>query len=430
MATQQSPSYESASSLADLYQKTATTVKTGIKLTAEEGQLLRMMPRENIAYSPNESRFPVVLDYPLPPAMISEFGYLAQLTTQAPTSGTFSMAEMSYRFSYSNLAQAIDRRAKAAQIERQTAFQAAQAAAGMGQAAALGVYGTSAGTIAVVAATGSAGTTQTDIQLKNGFGWSLVAGSTTASKTQISAMIPKGAQMALIRSGSLVEFGTVAASPAASAGVGYVDITFASSVTPTANDVLVFASAVTDSTIAGTDVNNWTTGAADVFNGSTLHGIDPSAYPNWTEGYNNTSVGGHLTFAVKEAIINGIANHAGVAPNRFLVGQGVMRDAIQTEISNGRRYNAGEAVTLEGELDGSRYFTSRLVPNDMLIAYYDQAFTKVDLSQQPTDGMGPDVFKIVDVPDRAGVAAQYEWFHAQLCTSRAAFGVAAGLTTA
>ncbi len=425
MATGFSPSYEKVSSLSDLYEKTNTTVKVGIKLVTEEASWLRDFPREKIVYSPNESRIPLILQYPLPPAMIPDFGYEAQLTTPSPTSGTFSMTQMNYRFSYSGLAEALDSRARAAMIVRQTEQQAMLAASGMGAAIGKQLYGSSVGTIAVVAATGSAGTTQNGIQLKNAYGSTLVPNTTTNQQTYLSNLFPVNSQIALVRSGTLVEFGTVNAAPSAGSGVGYIDATFNSSITPTANDVIVFASAVTDATITGTDYNNAPIGFADILGTGTLHGVNPSTYPNWAVGYSSTS-SARFGYAMKEAMINGVWNAAGVQMNRLILGQGVKRDVVAGE-RGALRYDNAEDLNLEGDLKGFEYLTSKLALPGCAIGWYDQAFAKVEISNQPDDKMQPSIFKLDKVQDRSGVAAAYDYFRANLCVSRGAFAYASNL---
>ncbi len=127
----------------------------------------------------------------------------------------------------------------------------------IGRSIGLTTYGQSTGAIAVVKTTGSSSATQV-VPLKNAFNSStwVAGGDAGVQDTYLSGLIRTGNHLALIRSGSLVEFGTVTASPSASSGVGYVDVTFTSAITPTVGDLIVFANADGDSTITGTDYNN------------------------------------------------------------------------------------------------------------------------------------------------------------------------------
>ncbi len=425
MATGFSPSYEKVSSLTDLYEKTATDVKTAIKGAFDEPNWLRDFPKERVTYSPNETRIPLVLVYPTSPAMIGDGGYEAQLTTQSPTSGTVSMTQMNYRFSYTGLAEALDARSKTAMIVQQTEFQSMQAAAGMGRAECLQLYGSSAATVCVVKTTGIAGTVQTGIALKNAFGSTLVAGGTTTQNNYLSNLIKNNEQCALIRSGALIEFGTVVASPSAGSGAGAVDITFNSSITPTVGDLLVFANAVTDATITGTDRNNAPIGLIDILTAVSVHGVSNATYGEWNPGYTNTS-GGRFGFAQKEAMINGIANKSGAKMDRIIYSQGVRRDVIAGERGS-LRYDNSEDLNLEGDLKGFEYLSSLYSPPGMVIGWFSQAFSKLELTNQPDEKMQPGSFKLDKVQDRSAMAAYFNYFRCHICSARAAFGYASGL---
>src|SRR5262249_6835061 len=141
-----------------------------------------------------------------------------------------------------------------------------------------------------------------------------VPGGTTAQNTYLSNLFRTNDPIALIRSGSLVEFGTVAASPSAGSGVGYIDATFNSSITPTANDIIITAAAVTDATLTATDQNRWPIGLMDALSSSSVHGLATSTAPNWAAGYTNTA-GGRLSYQLQEAMINGLWNNGGVKMN-------------------------------------------------------------------------------------------------------------------
>lgn len=430
MATQTTESYTAVSSVTDLYEKTNTTFKTGIKLVTEEAKWYKDYPKENIKVSGNENRIPVLLSYPTGVAHIGDGGYEAQPNTNAPTHGTFMPVQMNARFSYTGLAQALTNRARAAMIEEQTAYQATQKAYAMGRSLGVTSYGSTTATVAVVKTTNGAGATQTGIALKNAFGsTSICAGTTTAQQTYLSSLFRNGEQVALVRVATVQDFGIVVASPSAGSGVGFVDITFNGSVTPTVADLLVFANAVTDTTLAGTDTNNWPVGWTDVLTAVTVHGVSNATYPAWTPGYSNTTGGIRFGFTLKEAMMNGVWNAAGVQMNRIILDQGVRRDTIAGE-RGALRYDNSEELDLEGELTGFKYLTSQLVPPGMAIGWYDQAYGKIELSDQPEAGMGRSAFKLDKVQDRSAMAAGYDYFHQNIITSRGATAYCTGLTSA
>ncbi len=428
MATGYTSSATTVATLADLYEKANTDVKTGIKLITEEAKWFRQYPKEKITVSGNENRIPLVLTQPTGLAMIGDGGNEAVMSTPAPTHGTFMPVQMNARYGFTGLAQALTNRARAAMIESQVDFQSAMTITKFSRGIGLQTYGQSVGTVAVVAGTLSAGTVQTDIQLKNAFGTTAIPGTTsTAQKTYISSLIRTGEHVALIRSAAIVEFGTVVASPAANLGVGYIDITFTSSITPTIGDLIVFANADGDNTITGTDVNNWAVGFAEILFATSLHGVSGAAgsYPAWNPGSTATATQ-RMSFQVKEKMINDIWNAAGVQMDRMIVSQGVRRDAIAGE-RGARRYDSDE-MDLEGDLGKFKYLTSQLAPPGFAIGWYGQAVAKIELSDQPEDGGGKSIFKLDKVQGKSQMAAAYDYFYQKVVSSRAATGYAYNLT--
>lgn len=426
MPTSSTSSASTVASLADFYEKTNTDVKTGIKLITEEAKWFRQYPNEKIVVSGNENRIPLILTQPTGLAMIADGGNEALMTTPAPTHGTFLPTQMNARYGFTGLAQALTNRARSAMIEAQVDEQAMLTITKFSRGIGLQTYGQSTGTVAVVAATLSAGTVQTGIQLKNAFGTSNIPGTTsTAQQTYISNLIRPNEVIALIRSGALIEFGTVNASPSAGSGVGYIDVTFASSITPTANDVIVFANHDGDNTITGTDVGNWAIGFTEMLFATSLHGVSSSTFPNWAAGSAQTAIQ-RMSFQVKEKMVNDVWNAAGVQIDQMIVSQGVRRDAIAGE-RGARRYDSDE-MDLEGDLGKFKYLTSVLAPPGMAIGWYSKAVSKIELSDQPEDGGGKSIFKLDKVQGKSQIAASYDYFSQKVCGSRGAIGSAINLT--
>lgn len=416
--------YTTVATLADLYEKTNTDVKQAIKARYREPGWLRQYPKENVKYSPNETRIPLVLTKPFGVAMTVDGGYEAVPNSNAPTSGTISVVQANARFSYTGLADALDQRSRAAMIEQQTNWQAMQKGIAIGRTLAFQTYGQSTGTVAVVKTTGSASATQNGVALKNAFGSTLVAGGTTSQDTYLSSLLTVGEHVALIRSGSIVEFGTVVASPSVGSGVGFADFTFNASVTPTANDVIVFANTITDSTITGTDVNRWPIGFIEATTGASVHGVTTASYPLWAAGSAQTATQ-RLSFQVKEKMANDIFNASGMTMDRMIVADGVRRDAIAGE-RGARRYDSSE-MDLEGDLGKFKYLHSEITPPGLAFGWYSQTYSKLDLTDQPEDEMTKGGFKFDKVQDRSAVQGSFDYFYAKVVSSRAAMGYASNL---
>lgn len=352
------------------------------------------------------------------------------MSTPAPTHGTFLPVQMNVRFGYTGLAQALTNRSRAAMIEDQTGYQANMAVYSIGRGVGLSTYGQSSGAVAVVRTTGSSSATQV-IPLKNAYNSStFVAGADGGIQdTYLSNLFRVGDHIALIRAGSLVEFAAITASPSATSGIGYVDATFTSAITPTTGDLIVFANADGDSTITGTDYNNWTIGFTEALTANSVLGVLSSSYAAWAAGSTATATQ-RLSYVVKAKMIDDCWNAGGVQINRFINAQGVRRDAISGELG-ARRYDSAE-TDIEGDLkagSGQQYFTSQLALPNTMIGWYDKAYSKIELSDLPDDGAGKGIFKLDKQQGKSQIAAGYDYFLARLPTSRTAMGYAANLTS-
>ncbi len=425
-ATGNSASYTTVSTLADLYKKTNTDVMVALKRKTEEYDWFDDFPDEQITPSGNENRIVLDVSYQHTSAMIPDGGYEGQTTTVAPQHGTFTFVQMNQRYSFTTLAKAFGDKARAGQIQNQVLYSSIKAVESIAFSVGLQTYGFSTGTVAVVSTTQGASATQV-IPLKNAFGSTLIAGGTTIQNTYLSYLFRGTPEIALIRAGVIVEFGNVTAAPSASSGVGYIDVTFNSSITPTVGDLIVFANAVTDATLTGTDQNRWPVGLLDQLTSASVHGLATTTAANWAAGYTNTS-GGRMSYATQEAMANGIWNNGGAKMNRVIYSQGVRRDIISGERA-ARRYDSSE-FDWDGEIttNGLKYMTSVLAPPGMFIGYNNMASAKKVLSDKPDYEGGPQIFSLDKVQDKAAVAASYDFIYARVCNNRAGLGYASALT--
>ena len=421
MATNAATGYTATTSLSDLYKKTNTDVMVGLKRKTEEYDLFDDLPDLRLIPSQNEMR--LVLDVTYQPdttAMIPEAGYEAQTTTQAPSHGSVSFVQMNARYSFSTLYQAYQKKGRAGLIQEQTLYQSIKAIEQFARKIGLQTYGFSTGTKALVKTTGSAGTTQNGIALKNAYGSSLVPGSATADQTYLSFIFRVGDPIALIRTGAIVEFGTVTASPSVGSGVGFIDATFNSSITPTANDIIINAAAVTDTALTGTDQNRWPVGMFDIATSASLHGLSGTGN-QWNAGFSDTT-GGRFSWARLEAGMNGLMNQGGVKGNRIIWSQGIRRDVISGE--RGSMVYDSARFNLDGEVgkQGVKDFTSVLVPTGMTWLYNNQVIQKKVLSDKPEAEGGPSIFTLDKAQDRGAYVASFDFVYLRACVNRAGVG--------
>lgn len=430
MATGNAPAYTTVSSLSDLMKKTNTDVKVALKRKTEEYDWFDDFPDERIIPSGNEMRIVLDVAYQTGGAMIPDGGYEDSLSTVAPAHGTFSFVQLNKRYSFTTLQKAFGARGRAGYIQEQTLYSSIKAVERIARIVGMQTYGISTGTAAVVNATNGAASVMTNLQIKNVFGSTLLPGYTGSAAQQLYAtnMFRAGDLVALIHSAAILEFGTVVASPAASGNAGEIDVTWNSSITATANDLIVFAAAVTDATLNGTDQNRWPVGLLDGLTSASVHGLSTTAQPNWQAGYTNTS-GGRMAYATQEAMINGLWNSGGVKMNRVVYSQGVRRDIISGERA-AMRYDNSSDFDWDGEIGtkGIKYMTSVLAPTGMFIGWNDECISKKVLSDKPDYEGGPNIFSLDKVQDRGAIAASYDFIYAKIWTNRGGTGYASGLT--
>ena len=414
------------SNLSELHKKTNTEVMVGLKRKTEELSWFDDLPDLKLIPSGNEMR--LVLDVTYQPdtaAMIPDGGYEAVQTTQAPSHGTVSFVQMNARYSFSTLYQAFEKKGRAGMIQKNVTYSAVKAIENFARKIGLQTYGSSTGTKAVVKTTGSAGAVQTGIALKNAFGSSLVPGSASADQTYLSSIFRVGDPVAIIRASAIVEFGTVVASPSTGSGVGFIDITFNSSITPTANDLIVAAAAVTGNTIAETDTGRWPVGMFDVIGSGALHGLSGTGN-QWNVGYSDTT-GGRMSFVRKEALANALWNQGGVKMNRMIWSQGVRRDAIAGE--RGSMVYESSSTNLDGDIGvkGVKDYTSVLAPTGLVFGWNNEVLTKKALSDLPDYESGPSIFELDKIQDKGAYSASFNYVYLKACTNRSGVGYLSSL---
>ena len=429
MATNPAPGTTTVTNLADLAKKTNTDVMVGIRRKTKEYDWFDDIADEKIAPSQNEMRLVLDIQYQTGGAMIPEAGYEDQATTVTPQHGTFTFVQMNKRYSFSTLAKGFDQKGRVAGfIQRQIQYQAIKAVEAIARRIGVQTYGFSTATVAVVAATNGAGATQTNIQLKNSYGSTLLPGTSSNGQVYNTNLLRIGEPVALVRGSTIQDFGSVVASPAASGNAGQVDITFNSSVTPTLGDLIVYASAVTDTALTGTDTNRWPNGLLDMLTSASLHGLATSTANEWQAAYANTA-GGRMSYQVQEAMANAVDNYSGMTMNRVIYSQGVRRDMIAGERA-ALRYDSSSDMDWNGEVGtkGVKYYTSVLAPPGMFIGYASDAIGKKVLSDKPDYDGGPDIFSLDKVQDKGAFAASFDFIYARVCNARRGLAYASGLT--
>ena len=425
MATPNSVAYTLSSAETVLYKKTNTDVMEALKSFTEEYGWADDTPDIRIKASANEMRLVVDVNHEVNVASIAEGGYEAVATSVAAQNGTLSPIQMNARYSFSTLEQKGWGPDKAGQIENEIKFKAVKKTQALGERFGQQFYGYTTATVAVVLTTGGASATQTNIALKDPYGDTGIDDTSANGLAYLSGLFRAGDHVALIRSAAIVEIGVVVG--AGSSGNGFLSVTFNASCTPTAGDQIVFANAVTDATIAGTDYNKWVVGYLDATQSSSVHGMASSSIPGWASNLDTT--GGRWSVAKQKKGIQQCKNNGGVDVNRMIMDQGVMRDVLAGE-SAARRYSPSDTYDLDGDYKAKnmKVLSSRLTPPGIVGMYGNKCWTKKLLNEKPPEQGGPDLFSIDKVQDRGLFQASLDFIYLRAVTNRAGMFLATGLT--
>jgi hypothetical protein len=161
------------STLAKGYRKKATKLYTAFKDKVEEFSWLDDIDKEDITVSGRENLIPLDIKRGYGAHMVSDGAYEARTVTPAMNEGSFSLVQANSRFFISTLAQALDERAKEAQIIRQIKYQSKKSLEALARRVGLQFYGISSGVVCETT-TNATATTQT-LTLNDGFGDSTMA---------------------------------------------------------------------------------------------------------------------------------------------------------------------------------------------------------------------------------------------------------------
>lgn len=425
MATANSVAYTLSSAETVIYKKTNTDIMEAMKSYTEEYGWADDTPDIRITASANEMRLVIDVNHEVGVSSIAEGGYEAISTSVAAQNGTLTPIQVNARYSFSTLEQKGWGPAKAGQIENEIKFKAMKKTQAIGERFGQQFYGYTTATVAVVKTTQSAGASQADLPLKDPFGDTGIDDTSANGLAYLSGLFRTGEHIALVRSAAIIEIGVITG--AGASGNGFLAVTFNASCTPTAGDQIVFANAVTDATLGGTDYNKWVVGYLDATQSASVHGMATSSIPGWASYLDTT--GGRWSVAKQKKMAQQIVNNGGAKANRMIMDQGVERDVLAGE-SAARRYAPSDAYDLDASFKakGMEVLSSRLTPPGIVGMYANSAWTKKLLNEKPPEQGGPDLFSIDKVQDRGLLQASIDFIYFRATTNRAAMGLATGLT--
>ncbi len=325
----------------------------GFNAKCEEWNLLQDLEEFTPNFSARTVAAPIDITNQGGGASIPEGGSEANPFTAPPQEITFTWINENHRFSKSLLSGYLDRRASSSQIENQMKYQGRKLMEALVNRVGYQFYSYSTGYVCQTS-TNATSATQT-LTLINNFGESdLDSAAAIAARFQINDRI------GIFRSGSLITngIGYITAKTPATPSIA---VTMIGSADVDANDYIVMANSLENTTAAGTDYNKWVAGLLDGANTTSIHGLSGTTFPNWSAHVSST--GGRYSLSHLRAGQYAIQNNGGGKANLMIVSNGVLTDMTLQQQAV-LKYEDAMNMEFDGatKIKGARIFTSRKVP--------------------------------------------------------------------
>jgi hypothetical protein len=414
--------YEPTTSETDMnkiWHKVQGPLMIGFNFMSEEYEMLDSLKQFKIDWSAREIIVPLELNEGAGVASIPEGGWEAVPSSPTVEEISLSWILLNKRFTATLTAMYIDQKNQEAMIRRQIVFQGKTAVQAIGSDFADRFYGFSTGILALVANTESAGTNVV-LDLDDGYG---VAGIDDAAF--IVDKFKVGDRIALIRSAALVTNG-IGTVTARDKSAGTLDVTFIGSVTATANDAIVKANSMENTTLAGTDYNRSLVGLLDMATSVTVHGLANTTNENWDVALNDSTAARFDTVYLLQAQ-DAIADNGGGNVTDILMSRGVYRDALDNQLGS-LRFDSPFNLQLDGELKakGVKITRTKRVPPGYVFAFDKSSLHKMTLLRKPSAGSPPQWRDSEKIPDRSGRVFSIDFPVATVITNRGNMVVMSG----
>lgn len=358
--------------LVKLYRKIQTKLFTGIKFKTEEYDAVDL-GKFDVDWSAREILFPLDLNEGGNIASIPEGGWEAMPSSPTLEEATTTWIQLNGRFTVTKIAQYIDEvQGVKPQIKRQFLHQGAKKVQAFAWTYGQYHYGQSTGVQARVL-----GGTTTIPTLKDAYNVVGLASSGSASdKAYLARMWKVGERVAVLDPAgpALRGIRRITAVDVANGA-----ITFDSALAGTAaNDLLVFANSIENTTLEGTDYNKAPIGLMEILTGASLHGL---THANWTPAYSDTAAGrfnGTKLQKGKDEFKNWAPD--GASMDRLVMDQAVYRDTVAQYMA-AVRFDDPAALEIEGEFKSKRLKIqkTRRVPPGLVAGYHSGAWKRMTL---------------------------------------------------
>jgi hypothetical protein len=370
-----------ATTLNKAYRKMQGGLLKGFQSMSEEWDLMDDIKDYEITLSAREMTVPIDLNGAGRSAMIPEGGLEKNPVTPGLQELTLTWANLNERWMTTLTAKYLDSKGQAGQVIRQLRLQAMKALEAISNTVAWQFYGFSTG-YACQTSTNATSASQT-LTLINAFG---ISGLGNAA--YLASMFTVYDRIAIVRAGALVANG-IGQITAVDASAGTISVTMIGSCDVDANDYIVFANSVENTTIDGTDYNISPVGLLDACQSSSVHGL-ANTVANWNPALTSATAGRFSGLKIRKAR-QAIHNTGNAKPDTVIWSQGVANDTIEAERALSR-FDSTMGMELDGSVKakGITFFSSRKVPPGYaFVADMKNAVGKYSLLPKPGSGVPP-----------------------------------------
>lgn len=419
----QSVTYTKVTDLQKAYKRSTTKLYRIYAKRVPEWEFLDDIPDEDIVPSGRQNLIPVDIQRGVGAHQADDGGYESQTTTPALAEGAFVYNHTNSRFAISLRAQAFDKAARGNYIIRQIKYQSIKCVEAAMRKKAYMYYGLSTGYLCqtTTVATGSSGT----YTLANPFGQSALNSASTAP-AYMANMFAIGEGVALIRAGALVTnaIGLVTAVSTS----GTITVTWAGSVTTVSGDYLVYANAVTDSTISATDYNKWNTGLIDCAVTDTVMSLSTASdSAAWASALYDTN-GGSFGFLKIKKVRQALENQGDGVLRRIVWSQGVENDVQVRERSALMWLDSGKMnIDANVTSKGVSFDSTRFTPPSCAFGVGADAFGKSVLTDKVSEDETIEFAQLYKAEDRSALKGGIDIIDAFVVRSRARTTLHVGL---
>lgn len=386
----------SKTDLQGLWRKVQGKLRVAAEFMYQEWDDLLNFTNFDVDWSTREITAPFDLSAGAGIASIVEGGYEARPSSPTTVDASFTWCHLNGRFTVSKISKMIQQKNPGAMLANQMKFQGRKKLEAIGQWISDSFYGFSTGVRAKISSiSAGAGTTAQTIVIKDAHG---VAGlGSTTAPFYVTNLVRVGEYAAFVRAGVLVanSIGLISALTVATPSIG---MTFAVAPTLAADDQLVFANSLENTTLEGTDYNKGLTGVLEAMTAVSLQGISSATYPLWSPGYADTAAGRFTNMGLRK-MKQSVSNVGGGTLTDIRWSFGVENDVF-AQLQAGLRYDDINAMEMDGQprAKGVMLTSTRAVPPGYVFGWDRKSVGKMVLLPKPGAPSWDDGEKI---PDRS-----------------------------